>query len=88
MVVFCEDAGVLKKRGHTRHHKRVLSEDERILRIERFGDEMDRILEEVFAGIGKPMVIPSMRILEAGVNLGLPQDVALHLFEVRKERYA
>lgn len=76
-VLFLPDNRVAAKRGYTAGCRTVFTKDERLRAMELFDDELGKIFDEYFDGMGKPSKeIPSSRFAEAAKRVGLPMEIA------------
>ena len=94
-VLFSPDEVVAVKRGFTAPPKLMLSDDPKLVSIERFDSILDKLFEEAFEGFGKYIEIAPEKLEEAERESGLPHDVAAHILRQRvayrkeaAERYA
>lgn len=76
-ILFLPDDRVAVKRGYTAGRRSIFTKDERLRAMELFDDELGRIFDESFDGMGKPSKeIPSSRFAEAARRAGLPMEIA------------
>lgn len=82
-VLFAPDTAVTAKRGYTAAPRISLSNDPRIIAIEKCGTIIDRLFEERFTGFGQTIAIYAEDILSASNESGLPLEVCRHLFDCK-----
>jgi len=78
-VLFLPDKRVAEKRGYTNPPKLMLTDDWRMVAIERFESIMHELREAKFQGFGKEMIITNDEYLDALDASGLPDDVGKFL---------
>jgi hypothetical protein len=86
-VAFCEDARVLAKRAYTAPPKKIISTDERIIKLESFAAALDRMFDTVFKHMGDELLIYPSEARQAARDIGLPEDVAHLVFKVKMARH-
>lgn len=85
-VAFCEDSRVAAKRGYTAPPKMIISNDARAIMVESYASALDRMIEAAFQCIGGEITIRSEEALQAGRDLGLPDDVSYMIFKAKTAR--
>lgn len=85
-ILFLPDCRVAAKRGVTVGYTTILSTDPRVIALERFHSETDRIIENIFPGFGIQYEFPVAAIYSAAERVGLPRDVADFFIKQKHEQ--
>jgi hypothetical protein len=86
-VAFCEDPRVLAKRGYTAPPKKIVSKDERAIKVEMYASALARMIEAKFERIGGEMLIDSGEAHRMALEIGLPDDVSHMIFQAKIARF-
>lgn len=75
-VLFLPDPRVAIKRGYTAGFRTIFAKDERFRAIALFEQELRKMFDEFFVGMGQETDIPTSRFEEAAERFGIPWEIA------------
>lgn len=84
-VLFSVDTRVAKKRGYTAAPKLIISQNPRVVLIEKFDSCLDQLLADRFEAIGKYIDISFNEVRSVAIDLGIPEEVARYMFNSRAD---
>jgi|ERR1051325_5352799 hypothetical protein len=87
-VLFTPDPKVSEKRGHTKVFETPLTKSPKELAAHRFARALSKIWDEQFVGFNKEMSIPMQKVREAAAEVGLPEDVAKAMFQMKLDAFS
>jgi hypothetical protein len=83
-ILFLPDERVAIKRGVTAGYRTIYTSDPQFRAIALFDGELDRLFEDAFVAIGKPVrPIPDIRVREAAARSGLDWEFARTMMQDR-----